>query len=142
MRTLSPTATIPVSTLPETQNPEPVPLKISFTEKRKGFVIGRSGHLKLSITDSKVGPVYLENKIILLVGINYFKISHYLPARETFSFRRGNNIFTRQSTARYKCNCITKSRLLQKYTHFIDNFIESCFGPIYCIQFINHHCYL
>lgn len=59
-KTLSPTATIPVSMWPDTQKPDPVPLNMSLTEKRKGLLMGRSGHLKLSMTLSNVGPLYLK----------------------------------------------------------------------------------
>lgn len=52
---------MPVSICPETQKPDPVLLKMSFTENLNGLSTGRSGHLKLSITSTSVGPVYLKN---------------------------------------------------------------------------------
>lgn len=54
-RTLSFVHRTPASIRPETQKPEPAPLKTSFMLIRKGLSMARSGILKVSITVSKVG---------------------------------------------------------------------------------------
>lgn len=81
-RTLSPKATMPVSTWPDTQNPDPVPLNISLTENRNGLSIWRSGHLKLLITLTNVGPVYLhdytQSQLIHYFILNIYVLNKYL----------------------------------------------------------------
>lgn len=74
-KTLSPKATMPVSTWPDTQNPDPVPLNISLTENRNGLSIWRSGHLKLLITLTNVGPVYLHDYTITINTLFYFMLN-------------------------------------------------------------------